>query len=209
MIEITQAAKDRFLEVIKAEGREGHGLRVSVSGGNTPRPEFSLNFVGPDETKEDDLVEDAGPFKIYVDPDSAKFLEGASVDFIDTLTESGFKVDAPNAGVAGPTAEIADVDRQVASRRCPTTRPSPSAISPVTSHCSSYPFGDRRIVSDPEYSVSCALRPLMSQRPVQGSPSSSGTVGFGAVNSARATTDAMMTTPAMRALRETRGRVTN
>ena len=108
MIEITQTAKDRFLEVIKAEGREGHGLRVSVSGGNTSRPEFSLNFVGADETKEDDLVEDAGPFKIYVDPESAKFLEGASVDFIDTLTESGFKVDAPNAGVAGPEGPLAE-----------------------------------------------------------------------------------------------------
>ena len=39
MIEITQVAKERFLEVIKAEGREGHGLRVSVNGGGTPRPE--------------------------------------------------------------------------------------------------------------------------------------------------------------------------
>jgi Fe/S biogenesis protein NfuA len=108
MIEITQAARDRFLEVIKAEGREGHGLRVSVSGGGTARPEFSLNFVGPDETRDDDLVEDAGAFKIYVDPESARFLEGASVDFIDTLTESGFKVDAPNARVAGPEGPLAE-----------------------------------------------------------------------------------------------------
>lgn len=108
MIEITQAAKDRFLEVIKAEGREGQGLRVSVSGGGTARPEFGLNFVGPDEARDDDHVEDAGPFKVYVDPESAKFLEGASIDFIDTLTESGFKVDAPNAGIAMPEGPLAE-----------------------------------------------------------------------------------------------------
>jgi Fe/S biogenesis protein NfuA len=108
MLKITPTARDRFMEVIKAEGREGHGLRVSVSGGGTPRPEFALNFVGLDEVGETDLVEDLGPFKLYVDPDSAKFLEGASVDFIDTLTESGFKVDAPNAGIAGPEGPLAE-----------------------------------------------------------------------------------------------------
>jgi Fe/S biogenesis protein NfuA len=108
MLEFTPTARDRFMEVIKAEGREGHGLRVSVSGGGTPRPEFALNFVGPDEVGETDLVEDVGPFKLYVDPDSAKFLEGASVDFIDNLTESGFKVDAPNAGIAGPEGPLAE-----------------------------------------------------------------------------------------------------
>ena len=108
MIEITQAARERFLEVIKAEEREGHGLRVAVRGGGTARPEFALSFVAPGETGEAYLVEDVGPFKVYVDPESAKFLEGASIDFIDTLTESGFKVDAPNAGIAkleGPLAQ--------------------------------------------------------------------------------------------------------
>ena len=108
MIKITPAARDRFLDVLKAEGREGHGLRVTVSGGGTPRPEFALNFADPDEGGEGDLVEDVGPFKLYVDPDSAKFLEGASVDFIDNLTESGFKVDAPNAGIAGPEGPVAE-----------------------------------------------------------------------------------------------------
>jgi len=108
MIEITEAAKDRFVEVTKAEGREGHGLRVTVSGGGTPQPQFALNFVSPGEVAEDDLVEDAGPFKVYVDPESARFLEGARIDFIDTLTESGFKVDAPNAGLAKPQGPLAE-----------------------------------------------------------------------------------------------------
>ena len=107
MIEITQTAQDRFLEVIKAEGREGHGLRVTVSGGGTARPEFALTFVAPGEAGDADLVEDVGAFKVYVDPESAKFLEGASVDFVDTLNESGFKVDAPNAGIARPEGPLA------------------------------------------------------------------------------------------------------
>jgi len=123
MIKITPVARDRFLEVIKAEGREGHGLRVSVSGGGTPRPEFALNFVGPGEAGEADLVEDVGPFKLYVDPDSAKFLEGASVDFIDNLTESGFKVDAPNAGIVGPEGPVAEaVQKSLAEKINPAVQ---------------------------------------------------------------------------------------
>jgi Fe/S biogenesis protein NfuA len=123
MLKITPTARDRFMEVIKAEGREGHGLRVSVSGGGTPRPEFALNFVGPDEVGETDLVEDVGPFKLYVDPDSAKFLEGASVDFIDNLTESGFKVDAPNAGIAGPEGPLAEaVQKSLAEKINPAVQ---------------------------------------------------------------------------------------
>jgi len=123
MLKITPTARDRFMEVIKAEGREGHGLRVSVNGGGTPRPEFALNFVGLDEVGETDLVEDLGPFKLYVDPDSAKFLEGASVDFIDNLTESGFKVDAPNAGIAGPEGPLAEaVQKSLAEKINPAVQ---------------------------------------------------------------------------------------
>ena len=48
-----------------------------------------------------------GEFRVYVDVAEACFLEDATVDFIDTLTESGFKVDAPNAGVAKPEGPVA------------------------------------------------------------------------------------------------------
>lgn len=107
MIEVTRAAKDKFLEIVRAEGREGQGLRLIVSGGGTPRPEFALNFVAADQVNEEDQVVDVGEFKVFADPQSAKFLDGASIDYVDTLTESGFKVDAPNAGIPGPTGPMA------------------------------------------------------------------------------------------------------
>jgi len=108
VLKVTAAATKRFLEVIASENRSGHGLRVIVRGGGTSNPEFALNFVDPAEPVGDDQVVDTGELKVYIDPQSAPYLEGATVDFIDTLTESGFKVDAPNAGTprpAGPTAE--------------------------------------------------------------------------------------------------------
>jgi Fe/S biogenesis protein NfuA len=108
MITITDVAREKFLTAVKAEGREGHGLRVMVSGGGTWRPEFALNFVGPDEVQAGDTIVDTGGVKIYIDSESAKWLEGASVDFVEELHESGFKVDAPNSGIPKPSGPLAD-----------------------------------------------------------------------------------------------------
>ena len=113
MITLTEAAKKKFLEITQAEGREGHALRVIVANGGTPQPEFALNFVEPDGGREDDVVEDGGEIKIYMDPVSAKFLDEATVDFIDDLQQSGFKVEAPNAGIPKPTGPVADALQKV------------------------------------------------------------------------------------------------
>ena len=107
MITVTEAAKKKFLEVMRAEGREDHGLRIIVSNGGTAQPEFALNFVADGQATENDTVVDVGEFRVYVNVAEARFLEDATVDFIDKLTESGFDVDAPNAGVAKPEGPVA------------------------------------------------------------------------------------------------------
>jgi len=113
-VTVTEAAKKKFHEVTTAEGRANHGLRVIVHGGGSPQPEFALNFVPPEE--EDaagDVVIDAGGLKIHLAADSAKWMDGATIDFIDTLTESGFKVDAPNSGIPKPSGPVADAVQKV------------------------------------------------------------------------------------------------
>jgi Fe/S biogenesis protein NfuA len=117
MITVTEAAKAKFLEAVRAEGREGHGLRVTVHGGGTQRPEFALNFVAPTETAADDTSIDIGEFRVYVDTESAKWLEGASIDFVETLAESGFKVDAPRAGLPKPSGPVAEAVQRVLDDR--------------------------------------------------------------------------------------------
>ncbi len=113
MITVTEVAKKKFRETIEAEGRQGHGLRVIVNNAGTDQPEFALNFVAPDEVREDDQIDDVGEFKVYMDPQSAKHLEDATIDFIDDLAESGFKVDAPNAGIPRPSGPVAEAVQTV------------------------------------------------------------------------------------------------
>jgi len=113
MITLTETAKKKFQEIVSAEERSGHGLRVIVRNGGTFQPEFALNFVEPGVEDDDDVVVDTGGIKVYMDSESAKYLDGASVDFVDELSQSGFKVDAPNAGIARPTGPVADALQKV------------------------------------------------------------------------------------------------
>ncbi len=113
MITVTEAAKKKFRETIEAEGRQGHGLRVIVNNAGTQQPEFALNFVAPGEVREDDQIDDVGELKVYMDPQSAKHLEDATIDFIDNLTDSGFVVDAPKAGIRKPSGPVAEAVQTV------------------------------------------------------------------------------------------------
>jgi Fe/S biogenesis protein NfuA len=113
VISLTEAARKRFLEIVEAENRQGQGLRVSVQGGGTAMPQFALNFVASGEESDDDVVTDLGELKVYVDAASSEYLEGATIDFVETLTESGFKVDAPKAGIPKPTGPVADAVQRV------------------------------------------------------------------------------------------------
>ncbi len=117
MMEVTELARKKVLEVAEAQDRTGSGLRITVTGGGTAMAEFGLQFVNPDEFNDDDTVFEAGEFKICMDPASAKFLEGAKVDFIDETSGAGFKIDAPKAFPPKPSGPVAEKIQKVIDER--------------------------------------------------------------------------------------------
>ncbi|RMD92741.1 MAG: iron-sulfur cluster assembly accessory protein [Calditrichaeota bacterium] len=110
MITVTEAAQERFRTILKEENREGQGIRVTAHRGASPfSVEYSLAFVEPgEEHPADEIIEFEG-FKIYVDPQSAPLVEGATIDFVHGLQESGFKITNPRTQAPpvpeGPLAE--------------------------------------------------------------------------------------------------------
>ncbi len=92
MLTITDKAKQRVLEAVKAEGKPDLGLRVSIDGRSPAGLQFGLALITPDEVQEDDVVVDGDGVKIYLDAEAAPRMENASLDFVETLSESGFKV---------------------------------------------------------------------------------------------------------------------
>jgi iron-sulfur cluster assembly protein len=70
-------------------------LRVAIRGGGCGGFEYALGF-DRGATESDTQAEFHG-VKVVVDPASAQYLKGATVDFVESLQESGFKIDNPNA----------------------------------------------------------------------------------------------------------------
>ncbi|HEY6867373.1 MAG TPA: iron-sulfur cluster assembly accessory protein [Candidatus Eisenbacteria bacterium] len=104
MITVTESARAKIVELLKAQGREGLLLRAAVAGRGPGGFQYRLGFVGDEERRSDDRVVDAGGFRILVDAESVPNLEGASIDYVDGPQGSGFKIENPNPLWKDPTA---------------------------------------------------------------------------------------------------------
>ncbi len=102
MLTFTDKARDMVLSFMdQNEGGEAQALRISVGNGSPVAPHFELTLVESSEESDDDVSVDGGGFKVLVDRRSAERLEGATVDFVERLNESGFEV-RPAPGAAAP-----------------------------------------------------------------------------------------------------------
>lgn len=99
MLTFTDKAREKVVEAIQAEGKPEIGLRVTIEGRTRAGLQYGLALIGPEDRKADDTTLDAGSFKVYLDPQAAARLEKATVDFIETLAESGFKVEGADEAV--------------------------------------------------------------------------------------------------------------
>jgi len=91
------AAKIKGLMADEPEG-EASVLRVAVQGGGCSGFEYALGFDRGAQEGDHEL--EAFGVRVVVDPFSAPYLQGASIDFLDGLQESGFKIENPNVASA-------------------------------------------------------------------------------------------------------------
>ncbi len=115
MITITDNAKQKFLSILENENRQGHGMRVTAQRGMSPfAVDYGIAFVEPEHEDADDEVIDAGEFEVYIDSQSAPLAEGATVDYVSGLNESGFKItNAKTAAAPNPTGPVAEKIQQI------------------------------------------------------------------------------------------------
>ena len=95
MINVTSTAATKISELLADEQKDGSGLRVFVQGGGCSGFQYGLMI---DENSGDgDQVYESNGVRLYVDPISVRYLNGAEVDFVDTVTGGGFTIKNPNA----------------------------------------------------------------------------------------------------------------
>ena len=110
MITFTEQARERVLAFMEMEDDE-LVVRIEVLDSSPLAPRYDLALIEADERGEADETLDAGGFGLVVDPESAVLLEGATVDWVETIQGSGFKVENPNIkpiGEATPAGPLAD-----------------------------------------------------------------------------------------------------
>ena len=92
---LTEAARDKVAELILKRG-DDVGLRIKVIGGGCSGLRYQLSFEAA--VDELDMEEDHNDgVRTVVDPKSAPFLVGTTIDFVDDLNQSGFVLNNPNA----------------------------------------------------------------------------------------------------------------
>ena len=95
MIHVTETAASKISELLTEEQKDGSGLRVFVQGGGCSGFQYGL-MIEEAGTDADQVYESNG-VKLYIDPISVRYLGGAHVDFLDTVTGGGFTIKNPNA----------------------------------------------------------------------------------------------------------------
>jgi iron-sulfur cluster assembly accessory protein len=95
MINVTQTAATKITELLSDEQKEGSGLRVFVQGGGCSG--FQYGLMIDEGGGFGDQVYESNGVKLFVDPISVRYLSGAEVDFVDTVTGGGFTIKNPNA----------------------------------------------------------------------------------------------------------------
>ncbi len=94
-ITISDSAAERVRTLKKKRQTPEAILRVGVRGGGCSGLQYQLSF--DDAVDEADHEIAAFGVRVIVDEKSALYLVGSTLDFVDSLQESGFKIENPNA----------------------------------------------------------------------------------------------------------------
>jgi iron-sulfur cluster insertion protein len=95
MVEVTERAVTKVKSLLESENKTGFGLRIAVQGGGCSGFQYGLTFE--DTARPDDKVLEFDGLKVFIDAMSEPYLNGTTVDYVESLQGSGFKINNPNA----------------------------------------------------------------------------------------------------------------
>jgi Fe/S biogenesis protein NfuA len=110
MLSFTDTARERIRHFLTLQ--QGQGVSALRVAGN--RAEHKLWLVRPDDKQASDRTFDGGGFEVFIDPRSADALDGATVDFVEGVMQSGFRISYPSPAWDDPVLqrvqEVLDYD---------------------------------------------------------------------------------------------------
>jgi len=122
LVSLTDLARAKVLELMRAEGQGDAALRFGVAGRGPGGFQYKLGFVNASEQAADDRVVDAGEgLRLLIDATSVEQVKGTTIDFIGGPEGAGFRIDNPNPLWTDPVAQAVqkvfddEINPQVAS----------------------------------------------------------------------------------------------
>jgi iron-sulfur cluster assembly protein len=94
MVHLTETAINKVNEIMNTQDPKPAGLRISVVGGGCSGFSYSMAFENNPGML--DKTFNFGDLKVFIDQASLLYLDGAEVDYVETLEGSGFKFNNPN-----------------------------------------------------------------------------------------------------------------
>ena len=105
MVKISELAIERMRDVVRQQDTEGIAVRLFVESSHG---QIGYGMGLDNEIAEDDTVVDLEGIRLVVDSDSMPYIEGAEIDYVESLMNTGFTVSNPNfvqsAGGCGQSA---------------------------------------------------------------------------------------------------------
>lgn len=95
IINITDNAAAKALALLQAREIPDGALRLFVAGGGCSGYQYGMALARTAEA--DDIVLEHSGVKLLIDPQSAQYLNGAEIDYVEDVMKSGFSIFNPNA----------------------------------------------------------------------------------------------------------------
>ena len=135
MVRFTDKARERIVEFLEGDPAANLAVRVRVRNPSPVNPEYEMTLIEPHERGSADQVYPGEGFDVVVDAESARILEGTTVDWVESIQGSGFQFDNPSIKplgaepLTGPMAER--VERVLVERINPSVAMHGGGISLV------------------------------------------------------------------------------
>jgi len=95
ILSVTSAAVQVIRTLLEQRQIPNHALRVFVSGGGCSGMQYGMAFE--EAPRDFDKVVTVDGVRLIIDPTSLMYLQGATVDYVDSLMGGGFRIENPNA----------------------------------------------------------------------------------------------------------------
>ncbi len=94
MLNMTDTAVSKVKEILSSQEPQPSGLRISVVGGGCSGFSYSMAFENSQQML--DKTYEFDGLRVFIDQASLLYLDGAEVDYVETMEGSGFKFNNPN-----------------------------------------------------------------------------------------------------------------